>query len=120
MRGRVQVTTESERLQYGDHVSVTGRLVEPPVFDDFSYRQYLAIKGIEGLMYGAHVQTVEAAPSLNPLLRRLYLWRAQGESLIDRSLPEPYAALANGMLLGIKAKIPKISMSSSTRPVQAM
>ena len=32
--------------------------------------------------------------------------RARGETFLNQALPEPYAGLANGMLLGIEAGIP--------------
>ncbi|MEZ4677348.1 MAG: ComEC/Rec2 family competence protein [Caldilineaceae bacterium] len=40
------------------------------------------------------------------LFHWLYWIRARGEQLLNRLLPEPYAALANGMLLGIESGIP--------------
>jgi hypothetical protein len=36
----------------------------------------------------------------------IYALRQQGETLINRLMPEPYAALLNGMLLGIESGIP--------------
>ena len=104
--GKVSVTTrEVGRLFYGQAVAVTGRLAEPAVFEDFSYKDYLAIDGVNSVMYGAQVKELGAEFG-NPLLRQLYTLRMAGEALINRSLGEPYAALANGMLLGIEANIP--------------
>ncbi len=105
--GRVIVTTRGiARLRYGQAVAVTGRLVEPAVFEDFSYKDFLAIDGVNSVMYGAQVQASGGGEYGNPLLHRLYGLRMRGEALIDRSLAEPYAALANGMLLGVEANIP--------------
>ncbi|MEZ4557723.1 MAG: ComEC/Rec2 family competence protein [Caldilineaceae bacterium] len=87
-------------------VRLRGRLVTPPDFEDFSYREYLARKGIHSLMYGAEIDILPGPPAGNPVLRGLYAFRARGEALLNRQLPEPYAALANGMLLGIEAGIP--------------
>ena len=107
VQGTVRVTTSgTDRLRYGQHVAVTGRLVEPAVFEDFSYKDYLAVKGVRSVMYSAAVTVLDAGEDGSPLLRRLYALRARGEAFIDRSLAEPYAALANGMLLGIEANIP--------------
>ncbi len=107
VQGTVRVTTSGVgRLQYGRHVAVTGRLAEPAVFDDFSYKDYLAVKGVGSVMYGAAVKVLDTGEGGNPLLRRLYALRARGEAFVNRSLAEPYAALANGMLLGIEANIP--------------
>lgn len=94
------------RYVYGQPVRVRGRLVTPPDFEDFSYREYLARKGIHSLMYGAEIDVLSAPVAGSAVLRALYAFRARGEALLNRQLPEPYAALANGMLLGIEAGIP--------------
>lgn len=105
--GRVRLSTGiRERYTYGQPVRVTGRLVTPPEFTDFSYKEYLARKGIHSLFYSARIDVLEAAPQGNPLLAMLYAVRRRGEAFINRALPEPYAGLANGMLLGIESGIP--------------
>lgn len=108
VHGRVRLTTGvNERYMYGQVVQLHGRLVTPPEFEDFSYREYLARKGIHSLLYDADVEPVAAPVAGSWLNRRLYALRAQGEALLNRLLPEPYAALANGMLLGIESGIPE-------------
>ncbi len=105
--GKVRLSTGiRERYRYGQPVRVTGRLATPPDFDSFSFREYLARKGIHSVLYSATIETVEAPPQGNPLLAALYAVRARGERFLNRALPEPYAALANGMLLGIESGIP--------------
>lgn len=107
VKGQVRLNTGiRERYRYGQPVQVSGRLVTPPVFDTFSYREFLARKGIHSLVYGAQIVELPGEKQGHPLLRVLYAVRAQGEALINRLLPEPYAALANGMLLGIESGIP--------------
>ncbi|MCB0063178.1 MAG: ComEC/Rec2 family competence protein, partial [Caldilineaceae bacterium] len=91
---------------YGQPIKVSGRLTTPPEFEDFSYRAYLARKGVHSLLYGAKIEQLAGANTGNPLLSRLYAVRSRGEQVLNRLLPEPYAALANGMLLGIEAGIP--------------
>ena len=105
--GKVRLSTGiRERYTYGQPVRVTGRLVTPPEFTDFSYKEYLARKGIHSLFYSARIDVLETAPQGNPLLTTLYAVRRRGEAFINRTLPEPYAGLANGMLLGIESGIP--------------
>lgn len=105
--GRVRLTTGiRERYLYGQPVRVTGRLVTPPEFEDFSYREYLARKGIHSLFYSARIDVLDGDPQGNPLLAALYALRQRGEIFLNRAMPEPYAALANGMILGIEAGIP--------------
>ncbi|HHW84633.1 MAG TPA: DUF4131 domain-containing protein [Chloroflexi bacterium] len=105
--GKVRLSTGiRERYSYGQPVRVTGRLVTPPEFTDFSYKEYLARKGIHSLFYSARIDVLEGPLQGNPLLAALYVVRRRGEVFINRALPEPYAGLANGMLLGIESGIP--------------
>jgi competence protein ComEC len=107
VHGFVRLTAGIQyRYTYGQPVQVTGRLVTPPVFETFSYREYLARKGIYSLLYSARIEELPGPNQGHPLLRALYAVRARGEAVINRVLPEPYAALANGMLLGIESGIP--------------
>lgn len=90
---------------YGDRLRVAGQLQTPPILDDFDYKAYLAQRGIHSLMRRAQVERVaEGGGSL--FLRLLYAVKARGSALLNRVLPEPAAALANGMLLGIESGIP--------------
>jgi competence protein ComEC len=90
---------------YGDRLRVRGQLQTPPVLDDFDYRRYLAQRGIHSLMRRAAIGRL-AEDQGSPFWARLYGLKARGSVLLDRILPEPAAALANGMLLGIESGIP--------------
>ncbi len=95
-----------QRLAYGQPLQVTGRLVDPPVMEDFNYQEYLARKGIHSLLYNVRLKLEDGPLQGSPLLRALYTVRGRGEAFLNQALPEPYAGLANGMLLGIEAGIP--------------
>lgn len=105
--GRAQFNAPLQpRLRYGDPISVQGRLVMPPVFTQFSYRDYLARQGIYSMVQAAQVTRLDA-PRGGPWWRqRLADLRARGLALLEQNLPEPHAALAAGILLGIHAGIP--------------
>lgn len=96
------------RYRYGQPVRLRGRLVTPFEVEEFSYRNYLARKGIHSLFYNAKIDLLPEPAKGNWLKHGLFAFRARGESLLNRLLPEPYAALANGMLLGIEAGIPDV------------
>jgi competence protein ComEC len=91
---------------YGDRLRVTGRLQEPPVFNDFNYQAYLARQGIHSLMRGVSTELIASGQG-SPFWSLIYGLRARGSALLDRVLPEPAAAVANGMLLGIEGGIPE-------------
>ena len=105
--GRLRLQTNSVyRFRYGEGVRVRGELTEPPIFEGFDYRAYLARKEIHSLMRRAGVEPQPGMLRGGVLLQFVYGLRDRGEGLLNRLLPEPYAALANGMLLGIEAGIP--------------
>lgn len=100
------VVTGRTRYRYGQPVEVTGRLATPPDFEEFSYREVLARRGINSHFYDAEV-VVRDAPLQGAAWRRaLYTLRSRGLALIEQMLPEPHAALAEGILLGVDAGIP--------------
>ena len=91
---------------YGDRLAAAGQLETPPVLADFDYRRYLAQRGIHSLMRRPRVERIAAGQG-NPFWAALYAVKARGARLLNRVLPEPAAALANGMLLGIESGIPE-------------
>lgn len=94
------------RYGYGDRLQVQGRLVEPPEFADFSYRDYLARQGIHSLLHDPTVTQVWPGAGGAVWRQWIYEVRGRGLTVIERGLPEPYAALAAGILLGIDDGIP--------------
>ena len=106
--GELRLSTGADQAYvYGQPVRLRGRLVTPPTFEDFDYRAYLARKGVHSLMYSAKIEPLEEPLRGSAIKRWLYAFRARGEEVLNQLLPEPYAALANGMLLGIEAGIPQ-------------
>lgn len=107
VNGEVRLSTNiRSTYQFGQPLRLRGRLVTPPDFEDFSYREYLARKGVHSLFYPTTIEVLPLENQGNWLYRQLYWVRARGEQLLNQQLPEPYAALANGMLLGIESGIP--------------
>jgi competence protein ComEC len=91
--------------RYGDRVLVSGMLETPPVFEEFSYREYLARQSIHSLLRRAQV-TLLAERQANPLLYHLFTFKRYAQSTIASILPEPQAALLTGILLGVETGIP--------------
>ena len=93
-------------LFYGDRLRVRGQLETPPVFESFSYRDYLARKGIYSQVRWARV-TILARGEGRSLLGALLAFKRQTQSVIAQVLPEPSAALLTGILLGVETGIPQ-------------
>jgi len=93
-------------VKYGDRIRVSGSLTLPPVFDTFSYRDYLARQGIFALLRSDQVDVV-ASNQANPVLDRLLRFRTRAHSAAQTLLPEPQGSLLAGVLLGIEQGIPE-------------
>lgn len=93
-----------ETYAYGDRVRVSGALLTPPEFDDFSYRDYLARQHIHAMLPNAEV-TILAHGQGNPAYAVLYAAKARAQATIDRLLPSPQAPLLSGILLGVERGI---------------
>jgi len=94
------------RHEYGEVLELEGVLKTPPSSSDFDYREYLARQGIVSLIDYPEARTIARGQgdaftsALHDVRRRL------GDAL-ERALPEPHAALAQGLLLGQRSAIPR-------------
>ncbi len=93
-------------FRYGDRVRIRGVPETPPTFPDFNYRRYLARKGVHTLVRRASLYRLKRGQG-NVAMQALYEVRARASALLDKLMPQPYAALANGMILGIESGIPR-------------
>lgn len=93
---------------YGERLAVSGELSLPRGAErpgEFDYRAYLAHRGIHTLMREARAELLPGNAGVGPLAA-LLAFRERCRVVLLRSLPEPQAALAVGILLGIQASIP--------------
>jgi len=96
--------TGDARFHYGDRVRVYGALETPPVFDGFSYRDYLARFGVYAQVRQADVLFV-AARAGNPAAQALHDFKAYALDVVTQIFPEPAAGLLAGILLGDSSRI---------------
>ncbi len=93
-------------LQYGDRARFVGTLRQPPRYETFDYRRYLARRGIHALLDAREVIPLSAGHG-ERWRAALYRFRARAAATVAGLFPEPYAALAQGILLGIESNIPR-------------
>lgn len=101
------VLVHASRFQpwsYGDRVEVGGYLETPPIFEGFSYRDYLARQGIHTLISRGRVRLMGSGGG-HPWLRSIYALRQTALRTIQQLFPEPEASLLAGILLGIESGI---------------
>lgn len=91
--------------RYGQRVLVWGSLQTPPADETFSYRDYLARKGIYTYLTYPAVET-QTGESGSPLLKSIYALRRYAYETLNRIYPQPEAALLNGILLGLERDLP--------------
>lgn len=94
-------------FHYGDQLRVSGLLQTPPEYEDFSYREALARRGIHSLIRYPRAVELIAHDQGNRFWAALYSLRSRLSDSINRILPEPQASLLNGILLGIESGIPR-------------
>lgn len=92
-------------FHYGDRVQVSGSLLTPPEYDDFSYRDYLARRGIYALLPAESLEVI-GRDAGSPWLGAIYTLREHSTAVIERLLPSPQAPLLIGILLGDESGIP--------------
>lgn len=94
------------RYAYGDQLEVSGLLETPPEFEDFSYRDYLARRGIYSILRRPKIRLLARGQG-NPIYAALLAFKERALSTIGAMLPEPEASVLAGILLGVGHGIPK-------------
>ncbi len=93
------------RYAYGDELEISGLLETPPEFEDFSYRDYLANRGIYSILRRPQVKLLAHGQG-TPIYAALLAFKARAQATIAQILPEPQASLLMGILLGVERGIP--------------
>jgi competence protein ComEC len=91
---------------YGDELKIQGKLETPPFFERFSYRDYLARRGIFGMVGWPEIRLLSQGGG-SPIYRALLSLRQQIQDAISAILPEPEASLLTGIVLGVESGIPE-------------
>jgi competence protein ComEC len=90
---------------YGDRVIVHGVLEQPPHDAGFSYRDYLARRGVHSYMAWAEVELVRVGEG-SPWYSWIAALKKNALQTVALLYPEPEASLLSGILLGVEAGIP--------------
>lgn len=95
-----------QRIRYGDRLLLQGYLKTPPDGEEFSYREYLARKGVYVRMTPVEVDVLDHRGG-NPVLKSIFGVKAQALKVVYRLWPDPEASLLAGILLGEEGGIPE-------------
>jgi len=91
--------------EYGDLLCVSGVLETPPILDDFSYKEYLASRGIHSLMRRARIDDLSERRG-SAFLKAIFRFKKELRGVIESILPGPDAGLLSGILLGLGHTLP--------------
>lgn len=104
--GMVMLYTEHyPAYGYGDLVEVSGKLETPQNFADFDYQSYLAKQSVYSTMLYPQVTLIDTGHA-SKVLGWIYELRHKLADVMARTLPEPQASLAQGIILGMRGNIP--------------
>ena len=92
--------------RYGDRLIVTGRLQEPEAVPGFSYRDYLARRGIHAIVDRPQVEILARGQG-SPVRAALIALAGHAEEAVNALWPAPESALLAGILLGREQAIPE-------------
>ena len=92
-------------FRYGDTLVLKGNIEQPPVLEDFDWREHLAREGVHYLMLRPEVELTGGGGGVRAL-GWVYRVREEMAASLGRSLPEPRASLAQALLLGIRGGLP--------------
>jgi competence protein ComEC len=95
----------SADLSYGDIVRVEGKLSRPEPFDAdggrvFDYPGFLKSKGVEFVVYRGEVTVL--TQERDTFMGDLFRGKQKFMETFEHAVPEPYAGLGEGLLLGVK------------------
>ena len=103
----------SVTVAVGDQIRLESRLEEPRDFAGFAYREYLARQGISAIASTRRAGLV--AHQLAPLPQLMATSRRALLDGLQSLVPEPEAALAAGILMGVRSSIsPEVSDAFAT------
>ena len=107
IRGKALLITGAENIfDYGDRVRIEGKLLAARDFGTFNYRAYLRRFGAHGILKSTELEILKPAIGGSFLLRTAKKTRNILAQNLSKSLPEPHATIAMGVLLGVKNQMP--------------
>jgi len=98
--GKIIITTSKyPEYEYGDKVKIAGKLEDPPIFEDFSYKDYLTRKGVYALIFFPEIELLEKDFG-NGIVKTLFSIKNSLKQSLNRIIPLPQSALLEGLLFG--------------------
>lgn len=101
------VTSLSSPFDYGDKISISGKLQKPENFEsdkgiEFDYIHFLSK---EKIFYQSYSPQIKLIQKDNSVLGHLFKFKKKFMEAVNENLPSPQAELVGGILLGLKSSL---------------
>jgi len=107
IQGKILITSSKyPEYEYGDKVKIIGKLEEPPVFEDFNYKDYLAKNGIYALMFFPKIELLEKGFG-SSAIKNLFYFKKQLKQGVDKAITFPQSGLLAGLMFGDEDDVSK-------------
>jgi len=93
-------------FSFGDRIEIQGRLQEPPVFEQFSYKNYLSLSNIYSVMFKPRLKLIENNNG-SIFFKYLFHIKETFETQLNKLFSEPMASFEAGLLTGSRKGIPE-------------
>ena len=102
IKGKILISTELyPEYKYGDQLEITGKLLEPAVFEDFDYQEYLAKDKIYLVMYWSTIKLINKNQG-NIFFQRIFNFKDKLRNIIKQTLLPPQSSILKAIFLGDK------------------
>jgi len=100
--GKILISTELyPEYYYGDELEITGKLLEPAVFEDFDYQQYLAKDKIYLVSYYPQIKLIDQNQG-SWFYQRIFNFKDKLRNVIEQTLLPPQSSILKAVFLGDK------------------
>lgn len=89
---------------YKERVKLNGRLIEPPEFEGFSYKNYLSLSSVYSIMQRPYISSLDEP--FFTIKGFLFSFKNAFEFQLNKLFPEPSASFEAGLLTGSRKGIP--------------
>lgn len=105
--GKVLITIPRyPEYNYGDRLNISGKLLSPGEYNDFSYKDYLSKFGIYSVSYDPKIELISQTEG-NVAYRSILKIKKKFKEKLSGLMPEPQSSLLNGIILGEKRGLPE-------------
>jgi len=105
VEGKILVSTNKyPEYKYGDELKIKGLLKTPQIFDEFSYKDYLAKDGIYSVVYYPDIELIQKNQG-NFIFAEILDFKDKLREVVEQNLSPPESSILAAIILGDKRQI---------------